>query len=157
MSAADYERYRKGLEEQLRADVEMLYQAYLAKLRAYETISRAPGPLSVEALLPAELALHLPPAPAMAPAPAPEPQTPVPPRAKAYQVEDAVTEALDKLPEVFDKFDLLRVLDFAPKPATLHRALKRLRYDDVIAVERSGSGRLTTFFRKVGPTAPEGS
>jgi len=157
MSAADYEHYRQGLEEQLRADVEMLYQAYLAKLRAYETISRAPGPLSVEALLPTELALHLPPAPATAPAAAPGPQAQVPPRAKAYQVEDAVTEALDKLPEVFDKFDVLQLLDFEPKPATLHRALKKLRYDDVIAVERSGSGRLTTFFRKVGSTAPEGS
>jgi hypothetical protein len=44
MAAADFERYRQSLEDQLRADVEMLYQAYLAKLRAYETVSRAGGP-----------------------------------------------------------------------------------------------------------------
>jgi hypothetical protein len=152
MPTADYERYRQGLENQLRADVEMLYQAYLTKLRAYETVSRAGGPLSVEALLPPEMALHLPPAPAAAPPPGPQPHAA--PRAKAYEVEDAITAVLDKLPEVFDKFDVLRVLDFKPRPATLHRVLKGLRNEGVLERESRGSGRYPTRYRKLAPDEP---
>jgi len=122
MSTADYERYRQDLEDQLRADVEMLYQAYLAKLRAYETVSRAGGPLSAEALLPPELSRHLPLAPG---ASAPQARSAAPPpRAKAYEVENAIIAAFKRLPEVFDKFDILQALDFEPRPATLHRVLR---------------------------------
>jgi hypothetical protein len=147
MAAADFERYRQGLETQLRADVEMLYQAYLAKLRAYETVSRAGGPLSVETLLPPEMALHLPPAPAAAPPPVPQPQAP--PRAKAYELEDALIAAWDQLPEVFDKFDVLRVLEFKPRPATLHRALRRFLNEEVLEFASRGSGRYPTRYRKL--------
>jgi hypothetical protein len=153
MPSADFERYRQRLEDQLRADVEMLYQAYLTKLRAYETISRPSGRLSAETLLPAELTLHLPSAPGPAPGPAASgPQAPAsPPRAQAYKVEDAITAAMEKLPEVFDKFDVLRVLDFEPRPSTLHRVLRMFQNDGVLAFESRGSGRYPTRYRKLAP------
>jgi hypothetical protein len=107
--------------------------------------------LSVEALLPPEMALHLPPAPAAAPLPGPRPQPQAPPRAKAYEVEDAITAALEKLPEVFDKFDVLRVLDFKPRPATLHRVLRMLRHEGVLERESRGSGQYPNRYRKLAP------
>jgi hypothetical protein len=96
MSTADYERYRRRLEEQLRADVQLLYQAYLSKLRAYETVSRTRGELDLEPLPASELTLSLPPMPGPAPRPAatasPAPPTPLPPRrAKALEVDDAAS------------------------------------------------------------------
>src|SRR5947209_9259861 len=36
MPTGDYERFRQRLEEQLRAEMELLYEGYRPKLRAYE-------------------------------------------------------------------------------------------------------------------------
>jgi hypothetical protein len=72
---------------------------------------------------------------------------------KRSPMDDAVNAALARLPEVFDKYDLLAVLDFAPRPATLHRALNTLREDGVLAVEREGAGKRPIRYRKVGTDA----
>jgi hypothetical protein len=83
MTTRDHERYRRQLEKQLRANAEMLYAAYCAKLRAYETLHQLHGDLGhldPHLLLPACFPLSLPPAalPAAAPAPVPVP-APAPP------------------------------------------------------------------------------
>ena len=63
MTSRDHERFRRQLEEQLRADAQLLYAAYCAKLRAYETLHRLQGELGdldPRLLLPADLPLSLP-------------------------------------------------------------------------------------------------
>jgi hypothetical protein len=45
MTPDDYDRFRQQLEAQLRSDVELIYEAYRTKLRAYETVLRARGEL----------------------------------------------------------------------------------------------------------------
>ena len=146
MPSGEYERYRQHLDAQLRADVELIHEAYRAKLRAYETVARARGE-EFESLPAADLSLGLPPA---APAPpalvrAPEPPAP---RTRAFEVEGAVLEILGNLPEVFDKFDLGRALGFDPRRSTLHRALRNLVREGALEIERRGTARLPTCYRK---------
>jgi hypothetical protein len=43
MPSADYERFRQQLERQLRADIELIFEAYQTKLRASETVARPGG------------------------------------------------------------------------------------------------------------------
>jgi hypothetical protein len=177
MSPADYERFRQQLEAQLRSDVELIYEAYLTKLRAYETVLRARGEL--EGMVwepPAALSLPaaglpalpgaaertaLPPAPAVAPpqaAPAAQPSPP--PRKKAAPANDVYHDLLDLIEqgragETFTKLDLVRVLGYEPTRSTLHRALRYLESESVISAFEYGTGRAVTRFRRgPRPTAP---
>ena len=141
MTPADFEALRLRLEEQLRADIELLYEAHRVKLRAFETVLRAQTdvchPVSAEVTRP-PLVL------AAAPEPAREPS-----RRKAWSVFDAVEEALEQVPEVFDKNDLHRAIGQTPSRATLARTLQMLVSDGRIKVEQVGSGRYPTLFRKL--------
>src|SRR5215208_3360599 len=82
MSDSDYEQYREGLERQLRADVELLVEAYRAKLRAYETVALARGEIAeADSRPPLSFPLGLsaePPASATPPVRATPPTPPVP-------------------------------------------------------------------------------
>jgi hypothetical protein len=176
---SDPELFRRQLDEQLRREVELLYQAYLTKVRAWETVVRAQGeiaaawpPLTLSGLLgappfafPLLPAIELPAAPAEPP-PAPAlpatptaPSAPAPvamsdrkrPKAEAFEVRDAIVDALDQLGEVFDKNDLFRVLGFQPKRSNLYDALHRLVADKVLKVEWYGLGNKPTRYRQVRP------
>jgi hypothetical protein len=61
----------------------------------------------------------------------------------------AIEEKLGEFSEVFDRNDVVRVLGFAPKRATLFRALDELRADGRIAEESRGEGRRPARFRKL--------
>jgi hypothetical protein len=156
----DYQRFRQRLEEQLRADMELLYEGYRAKLRAYETVARLNGELDVEPWPPLDLAPSL--APAAGPArlssgspqpaaPAPRVTPPAPPRRKAYELFDAITGAFAALPEIFDKRDLVRVLGYTPRRSTLHGSLQHFIDDGVIVIEEYGIGTQPTRYRKLAP------
>lgn len=174
MPPGDYERFRKRLEQQLRADVSLLVEAYRAKLRAFETVARTRGELDgagswpeleMSNLLPAagsgpaELpGLALPPAPAdggpaAAPAPGPERKG----RRAPFEVSDAVEAALVQVGEVFDRRELLGALGFAPNRATLYRILQELQYEGRIAVVEYGSGTTGNRYRKLTPPTGDGS
>jgi hypothetical protein len=158
MPTGEYERYRQQLDAQLRADVELVYEAYRAKLRAYETVARARGedftPLP-EAELP----------PGLRPAPTPAPAPPVPmtapalapgsrsPKSRDHQVEASVLAAIETLPARFDKFDLVKALGFEPRRSTLHRVLRLLVREGVLHVETEAAGRYPTVYRKAGAPA----
>lgn len=170
---SDPASYRQRLDDQLRADIEMVYNAYLAKVRAYETLATAQGaieagrtPLALGAALPAsELTLTLPAAsramlaatgsavleppalPAALPQPAPRPK---PPRVGDYEVYDAVLAALGQLGEVFDKNDLIRLLSCKPHRGTLYRVLEDLVYKEGrLILEERGSGTVPNRYRQV--------
>jgi hypothetical protein len=156
MSSLDlpsYELYRLQLEEQLRRKFELLYQAHLIELRAYETVARARGEIDAS-LPPLALTLSLSSLPAAAapalpapPAPAELPAAPAPPpvpAAKArpakrkrdsnHQLYKAVVEALGQLGESFTKQDLCRVLGFKPSRTTLHSVLEDLVKDGTLTL-----------------------
>lgn len=141
MTPAEFEALRLRLEEQLRADVELLYEAHRVKLRAFETVLRS----QVEVGYTVEAERPLPPlALAATTEPAHEPS-----RRTAWSVFDAVEEALEQVPELFDKTDLERVIGQKPSRATLARTLGMLVREGRIKVEQVGVGRQPTLFRKL--------
>ena len=160
MPPSDYEIYRQRLEEQLRTDVELLYEAYRAKLRAYETVLRTRAEIGSGPWPPPDLPLSLPPAPGpqeTPPAPAAPATPPQRQRSRAYSVLDAVEDAVGKMGELFDRYDLVRELGFEPKKSTLHRILSDLTVAGVLAVHEVGVGKRPTRFRKVAPLSPPGA
>jgi len=147
---------RERLEEQLRADIELLHQAHRAKLRAFETVWRVhgdlaqtPGAAGASQVLPfLELPAALPSPQATAPAETGQ-------RKDSWADWTAIAEAIERLPEVFDKNDIVRVLGYAPKRATLYRALDELRKEGFIAKESESEGRQPRRFRKRVGLTPE--
>jgi len=174
MPPTDYDRFRQRLEQQLRADVELIFEAYQTKLRAFETVARARGELEEGAsqpplARPARL-LELGPAPSapevaqpaegQAAPPAPPDAAPAPakrPRSYAYEVYDAVEKALAQVGDVFDRHDLCRVLGYVPSRATLHRVLAELEDAGAIAVQEIGIGSRAARYRKRTPAPAAGN
>ena len=155
---SDYEVYRQRLEEQLRADMELLYEAYRAKLRAYETVVRTRAEIGAGPWPSPDLSLSLPPAPGPQETPPPPAAQAVPrkrPRKKAFSVIEAVEGVLGQMDEVFDRNDLIRALGFEPNRATLHRVLEELMAAGLLTIEELGSGKRPTSYRKIAPIAAE--
>jgi hypothetical protein len=153
MTSRDHERFRRQLEKQLRADVELIYGAYCAKLRAYEVMHQLHGDLDPDLLLPAELTLSLPPAPLPAtppPASAPAP----PPRKAPHELYLAVLSALEQLPELFDRSQVNAALGYEPRRPSLYRVLRDLEREGWLAVEERGEGKISNLYRKLPPPDP---
>jgi hypothetical protein len=156
MTQDEFEKLRARLEEQLRLDVEMLYEAHRVKLRAFETIRRARAELEGSEMPPLSGAerpfvrtLQAPPPP-QAPAPA------VRTRGEAWSVLSGIAGALEALPEEFDKYDLVRALGEEPSKATLARALETLCKEKIIKLAKAGTGRTPARYRKLqGAAAAE--
>ena len=129
MRRSEYEQRRRALEEIHEADLELIRSAHEARLR------------SLEALWLSD--------PEEDPAETPPPAPPVaPPRIVRPPLAQALDDALPALPEVFDRNDVVGALGWAPDRAALFRALEALVFQRRITVERFGSGRLTTTYRK---------
>jgi hypothetical protein len=139
---------RARLEEQLRADIELLHEAHRVKLRAFETVWRAQADVAAEP--PARGAAVR--APRLT---IPEVVSSPPPRMGGWSALNAIEEKMDELPEVFDKNDVIRAIGFTPKRATLFRAFDQLREEGWIANAESSSGRQPARFRKLPPPEPE--
>lgn len=150
MTQDEFEKLRARLEEQLRLDVEMLYEAHRVKLRAFETIRQARAELERSERPPVSTAFSIErrPVSALRAAP-PAPAPPVATRSGSWSVLDRILEALGELPEEFDKYDLVRVLGQEPSKATLARALDGLCQEKVIAITQKGVGRFPARFRKL--------
>ncbi len=168
MHSLDLDLLRQRLEEQFRADVQILYEGYCAKLRAYEAVFLAEGRLD-PARLPAltfgaggamptlQIAQPVGPlapvVPAVPTAPvAPSGPAPASPSAAAApapaprrrwgpnELRDELLAALEQAGEEFDRADLARVIGGAPARSTLHRLL----------AEMEGEGRIREVKRAVG-------
>jgi hypothetical protein len=157
MTQDEFEKLRARLEEQLRQDVEMLYEAHRVKLRAFETIRRARAELEGSEMPPLSGAGR-PAVPTLQASPAPQPPAPaVRTRGEAWSVLSGIEGALAELPEEFDKYDLVRVLGEKPSKATLARALETLCKEKIIAITQKGVGRFPARYRKLqgdAATAP---
>jgi hypothetical protein len=148
MTPAEFEALRLRLEEQLRADVDLLYEAHRVKLRAFETVLRSQADVSGPGYTVAATVVKERTGPPLALPASPEPPR-EPSRRKAWSVFEAVEEALEQVPELFDKTDLEQVIGQKPSRATLARTLQILVRDGRIKVEQIGIGRYPTLFRKL--------
>jgi hypothetical protein len=93
-----------------------------------------------------------PPAPASGtrrvnPAPLPEPRRR---RRSAWELFDAVAQALDRVPEVFDRNDICREIGETPDRASLYRTFRQLLAEGAIVLLQRGSGNIPTTYRKTG-------
>jgi hypothetical protein len=134
MTQAEYEHSKQRLEEQRRAGVELVERAYEAQMRALELVWMLQGGTAPASTAPAS------PAP---PAPPEQPQ-----RRKGPEVEDDVYSQYWKLPEVFTRRDVCRVLGYEPDRGVLHRVLKRLLRDGYTSLEFKGDGQKPAKYRK---------
>lgn len=142
MTQSEYEERRRQLDAQLRAEVELLYQAYLVRLRALDTMRLGGGLNAPLQLAPPALADLLP-SPAASPAAAPARR-----RQGAWSVLEEVSEALDQLEDTFTRDDVCRVLGYEPKRATLFRVFQTLEEQGVLVVHRRGRGIYPTIYRR---------
>ena len=136
MTQQEYEERLRALEAQLQADIAMVHAGHEARVRSLESLWQAAKAGDEKAAVPAAA-----PAPPAAP-----PETGRPPGA----TYDDLFDALPRLPEVFDKRDVVRVLGYKPPYTTLVRALKFLKETGEI-VENGTPGNYRSSFRKVAP------
>lgn len=164
----DFDLFRARVDEQLRADVELLIEAAQVKVRAYETVLRARGeldgrkPFAAELLLPAAASLRLQAgapaadtaAAALGPEPARSPAPPTPP-GPDFDLYAEVIRALDGLDGTFGRADIARALPFEASRASLYRVLESLLFDVLLIEVESARGRRPARYRKAAPPPTE--
>lgn len=135
MTRNEYERRRRALEEAFESELAMLRAAHQVRMRTLEELwlanpeEDAPSPVLA--------------APPMPPA-APPSQPPI---------AEALEEILPRLPEVFDKNDVIRLLGWDPPRATLFRALQSLVSTGRLTLQSYGGGRTSNLYRQNVPDA----
>jgi hypothetical protein len=162
MNQGEYERRKRGLDDQLAAGIELLRAAHRTQLRALELVWMAspenptPVPPGFERLAGAEPSPVLERVPATSSEKVPAAsRRPLRPRLRAGVLIEAVETALDRLPEVFDSEDVLAVLEVTPERSSLYRVLDELRQEGTLEIERRGGGRYRTRYRRGAPPPPE--
>ncbi len=126
MTPEEYERERQRLEDQLRSDIQLLQSAHQARLKALEAVWRSSHPPAEEA--PRSHSRRA--------------------RGGDGELDDALEDALERLPREFTSRDLRRELGFSPNRSSLHRALRRLEENGALAVLQFGTGRRPALYRK---------
>jgi DNA-binding IclR family transcriptional regulator len=71
------------------------------------------------------------------------------PRSGPNALYSASLDALDQLPEIFDKNDLCRILGYSPHRASLHRLFRDLVKHGWLVVEDPRGGRWPIRYRKL--------
>lgn len=118
MTRDEYEERLRALEAQLQADIALIRAGHEARVRSLGNLRQA----AAEG--------------AAIPAPAPVPvDAPKETARPAWATLGDIQEALPRLPEVFDKRDVARVLGYTPAYSTLFRALAELKKAGEIADE----------------------
>jgi hypothetical protein len=135
MNSEEYERRKRLLDEQLRADLELIRAGHEARLRALDAL-RDGSRGETQATPETQTA---------------ETQTGAAPTGSAAwhsSVHD-ILNVFPQLPEVFDKADVVRLLGYVPHRATLNRAWEHLRREGKIVVAHYSEGRRPTRYRKL--------
>lgn len=149
MTREEYEERRLTLEEQHRADLDLLNAAHELRLRDLERVWQGRVEGDWDAAAPDSSSLPVQPATVLR---EPVPAAAVParkPMRKRYSVVHDLQAALPGLPKVFDRHDILQALGYVPARTTLHRALEVLQQEGMIAVEDHSLGGVTTRYRKL--------
>jgi len=135
MNTEEYERHRRLLDEQLRADLELIRAGHEARLRALDAL-RDGSRGETLATLETQTA---------------ETQTGAAPAVPAVQGSNVhdILDIFPQLPEVFDKADVVRILGYVPHRATLNRAWDHLLQGGKIVMAHHSQGRRPTIYRKL--------
>ncbi|MEP7011808.1 MAG: hypothetical protein ABJC13_15910 [Acidobacteriota bacterium] len=148
MTQQEYEHQKRLLDEQLQAGIALLEAAHRQQRRALDLVwmTMAEGDIAPGFPVPALLAA----------APAREREAPRPAEKRVRRLPGAlqaeVEAALEKLPERFDRNDLLALLPGEPDRSSLFRVLQEMADAGRLRVELRGEGRLPT--RYYNPQAP---
>src|SRR5262245_52809370 len=149
MHLSEFERRKRSLDEQLAAGTELLQAAHRAQVRALQLIWMT-SPENRGSLPPELLAMG---AEAVVASPPPaEPEAPAPPKRRKWKVGEligAVQDAFDRLPETFDRIDIVAALGETPERSSLHRVLEDLLRGGALEIVQRGHGRVPTRFRVV--------
>lgn len=140
MKREEFERRKRRLEKQLEEGIELLRAGFRQQLRALELVwmTTADGdemPVQIAGGTAREA-----PAPIAASAPRDAPLAR--PRLQRGQLWDDVDAALERVPRVFDRNDLLKELGYEPDRTSLHRVMAMLHRQGAITLKRRGSGSL---------------
>ena len=139
MTREVFERRKQKLEEELQSGIELLQAAHRVQIRALEMVW----------MLAAEEAGAV-----SGPVPAPrEPREterqPAPAQRKGFaEVEEDLRAALEQLPDVFDRSDVLQALSYEPDRRTLYKLLQGLLRAGELVLEDRGLGRTPSRYRK---------
>lgn len=155
MNSHEYETRRRALDEELEAGLELLRAAHRAKVRAIDYVWMT-SPENRNLLPPG--AVPSPVGEVSPPAARPvEPTSAAPPRRRwrTVDLQTAIEDALDTLPEVFDRNDLAKALGSTPDRTTVYRILQDMTYEGVLAIEERGGGRTATRYRRLEPAEEE--
>lgn len=143
MTREEYEQRKRRLEERFRAGVELLEIGYREQMRALELVWGAQsGEAMAEAVSP--------PARREEATARPAPAAPSRRRRGAGELREDVLDALDSLPEVFDRNQVCDVLGYQPDRSSLFRVLQQFTFEGILALAKFGGGRVTTKYRKTG-------
>jgi hypothetical protein len=148
MTRNQYEQHKQRLEEQLRAGIQLLENAYQAQVRALELV------WMLQAEAGGGLEAFVSPEPAPSPSPAKQ-ETPPPPsrprRRGTGELEEDVRAVLPRLPETFTRRDVCDALGFEPDRGSLYRILQDLAREGNLRVESVGAGQTPTIYRRTDP------
>ncbi len=141
MRSEEYERRRQAVQAQFQADLDLIRAGYEAKLRALESLW-----LSSPAGVPAA-GVHSETVPSETPPS--ETLDGVPARvSRRGSVLRDVRAVLPRLPEVFERKDVIQALGYQPPRATLYRVLATLQDEEEITIARAGDERIQTQYRR---------
>lgn len=130
MKRSEYEQRRQALEDAFETELATLRAAHQIRLRSLEALWLA----NPEEDAPPQVPVV--------------PPIPVARRRMLSEVVVAVEDVLPHLPEVFDKNDVVRLLEWSPPRATLFRALDALVSKGRLTIERSSMGRVSNVYRQ---------
>jgi hypothetical protein len=137
MTEEEYQQHKRRLEEQLRQGVELLQAAFRGAL---ELVWMATA--EKDAVLPRSASGSA------KSSSSPPPAAPARPRQKRGQLWEDIGAVLDRLPEVFDRDDLVKALGYEPDRSALHRVMTGLRRQEIITREAFNVGRIPARWRK---------
>ncbi|MBW8878376.1 MAG: hypothetical protein JF614_25725 [Acidobacteria bacterium] len=152
MRRDEYLQRKRELDERLRAGVELLEAAHRAEVRALETLWAAQG-FQGEPESPGSLAAAAVPEPPSSPLLPAQPHARRKARRDDWALRNEVVEALNRVPQEFDKNDVCRGLGYTPNRASLHRVFRDMVHEGALEVKEPGTGRLPTVYRKL-PASP---
>lgn len=149
MTQREYEHRKRLLDEQLQAGIELLEAAHRQQRRALDLVwmTTAEGDVAQGFVVPA-----------LAAAPPRDREAPRPPvkrvRRPPGELQAEVEAALERLPERFNRNDLLALLDGEPDRSSLFRVLQEMTDAGRLRVEVRGEGRSPTRYRNPQAPAP---
>ena len=138
MRRDEYEQRKQRLETQLREGIALLESAHRQQIRALELVWMTTAEEDLTPLAEPAAAWS-------------EPAPPAPHRSRRRgpgELEEEVESALARVPEVFDRNDICQLLGYEPDRGSLYRVLQELVTEGSLAVQKNGSGKSPTRYRK---------